>query len=665
MSPHDRSSAARRALDRSSNSRFGDWGDNIVKEEGVITVGVWNIGGFPVDGKDEKMDKIIQVIKKIGFDVVGLPKNNIYWKLVSAEDQLRERVRGWFDYQKINVSYYEGYQATKPSQVGGVGQWALNRIVHRICECVQDGLGLGRWTWQVFRGKGGRKLRVVSAYRPVYSESSDGTTWSQQKAFYDKMEREGNPRDIFTQDIQAALKKWVNDGEQVILGIDVNEDVRTGSFTRKLKEVGMRELITSRHGNQGPPTFHLGSVPIDGLYVTEGLMGCKCGYVDTKEEHCAVWLQFREEEILGTKPSAASIHTRRLKMQDPCTVQKFWDGYIKRADAVGYEDKVEDLYKSMKTAWTPSLVQEWNALDRERVKAMLNAEKKCRKIRIGQTQWTPEYAKLRTVLKFWVTIKRRHEGRRHKQRFVARLAKRAGLEDKVQASLEEASQQIIQIRERFRQYKLNHIQKREKWIEALAEARVTAQGGDSNSEHQIEHQIRALQQREAIRRCHRVIKWAVQGDNAKQGISLVIAKNPDRTERECTTQEEIEEALLDENMDRFNQGADSPFLTAPLAERVGPTGMGPASEQILDGSFVPPEEVDGYTKRLLAQLARPENFEEMQMGFNPEIWIRGWRRARERMAAGPSRLHFGHFMALAGSEEGETEAMMATFAHGN
>jgi hypothetical protein len=260
MSTHGRSGPGRRGLDRSGSSRGENWGDTLVKV-GVITVGVWNIGGYPVDGKDQKMERIFQVTDKFGFDVIGLPENNVHWKQIGAEDQLRERVRGWFDYQKINIAYFEEYEAAKPYQAGGVSQWATNQMVHRISEVGQDGTGLGRWTWQVFRGKEGRRLRVITAYHPVYSESTDGTTWSQQKAFFDRNEVAGDPREIFTRDLQLAVSAWVDAGEQVILGIDANEDVQMGTFARKMREAGLKELTTFRHGRNGPPTFQLGRVP--------------------------------------------------------------------------------------------------------------------------------------------------------------------------------------------------------------------------------------------------------------------------------------------------------------------------------------------------------------------------------------------------------------------
>jgi hypothetical protein len=136
-----------------------------------------------------------------------------------------------------------------------------------------------------------------------------------------------------------------------------------------------------------------------------------------------------------------------------------------------------------------------------------------------------------------VLVTRKHEGKRHKQCFIARVAKRAGLEGKIGASLDEAVQHIIRISERYRAYKQAHVDKRMKWIEGLAAAQLDFTGQDGEDEQKLNARMKMLQQREAIRRCHRVIKWSIQGEQAKQSIFIVIARDPDGSQRECPAQE--------------------------------------------------------------------------------------------------------------------------------
>jgi hypothetical protein len=42
------------------------------------------------------------------------------------------------------------------------------------------------------------------------------------------------PLEAFDQDLINNIKKWLSSGEQVMVGIDANEDVRSGTFARRL-----------------------------------------------------------------------------------------------------------------------------------------------------------------------------------------------------------------------------------------------------------------------------------------------------------------------------------------------------------------------------------------------------------------------------------------------
>jgi hypothetical protein len=60
-------------------------------------------------------------------------------------------------------------------------------------------------------------------------------------------------------------------GESVVLLADWNADVR-GEKTRKyMADLGMREVITEFHEDEGPRTYNRGSKPIDEIFMTQDL----------------------------------------------------------------------------------------------------------------------------------------------------------------------------------------------------------------------------------------------------------------------------------------------------------------------------------------------------------------------------------------------------------
>jgi len=53
------------------------------------------------------------------------------------------------------------------------------------------------------------------------------------------------PRDALIEDLRKAVKQWIEDGEHLIIGMDANEDVRTGKLTKMLREQGLHNAIIS------------------------------------------------------------------------------------------------------------------------------------------------------------------------------------------------------------------------------------------------------------------------------------------------------------------------------------------------------------------------------------------------------------------------------------
>jgi hypothetical protein len=66
--------------------------------------------------------------------------------------------------------------------------------------------------------------------------------WNQQRYLYDLEKISADPIDKFDRDIGEYVSDCLNAGEQVVLGIDVNEDTRTGSFSQLMKSLGLTSL---------------------------------------------------------------------------------------------------------------------------------------------------------------------------------------------------------------------------------------------------------------------------------------------------------------------------------------------------------------------------------------------------------------------------------------
>jgi hypothetical protein len=163
-------------------------------------------------------------------------------------------------------------------ETGGVTLWNINKAAHRVTTSGQDTDGLGRWAWTQYRGRNQVSLRVVTAYRPVRNTTGAMSVWNQQRSYFDGKDDDRCPRDLFNIHLAEAIRSWMAAGDQLVMALDANEVVRSGTVHEFLLDLGLIEAIIDQHGSDGPSTFEHGSSPIDGLFVSSTLLGLRCGY---------------------------------------------------------------------------------------------------------------------------------------------------------------------------------------------------------------------------------------------------------------------------------------------------------------------------------------------------------------------------------------------------
>jgi len=95
------------------------------------------------------------------------------------------------------------------------------------------------WSWSRFRGKGGMALRVVSVYRPCASSGGKRTAWSQHKAYFNDQNDDRDPRKAFMEDLATEIQEWTQEGDQVIVGGDLNEEIRGPAIKEFFASLGI------------------------------------------------------------------------------------------------------------------------------------------------------------------------------------------------------------------------------------------------------------------------------------------------------------------------------------------------------------------------------------------------------------------------------------------
>jgi len=94
-------------------------------------------------------------------------------------------------------------------------------------------------------------------------------------------ETTAHPQTQFWTDLKPLIQTWIDGREQILIGMDVNEQVNHPEVTGYFNSVGMTEAILHQHGQNVPPTHQCGSKAIDGIFVMNGLLGHPSGYLSS------------------------------------------------------------------------------------------------------------------------------------------------------------------------------------------------------------------------------------------------------------------------------------------------------------------------------------------------------------------------------------------------
>jgi hypothetical protein len=200
------------------NSRYQDhFGHKLrKKKKQIMRVIVSNPNGLTGSLRSSKMEHIQHKALAYDADVLCLTEQNQNLKRIPTHHQLKHMTQGWWQHRRVSQSYNKHYDSGKEQQRGGVSIIASNTIAHRSTTINHDLSGLGRWTSMLIQGKKGFSTRIICVYRPCKSSGPD-TAYMQHALYFNKLQRKGDPRQLFMDDLACSINKWQQSGEKLSL----------------------------------------------------------------------------------------------------------------------------------------------------------------------------------------------------------------------------------------------------------------------------------------------------------------------------------------------------------------------------------------------------------------------------------------------------------------
>ena len=568
-----------------------------------------NVNGLQQEKWKAKNDRIRKFLKKYDFDIMGFQESNLNWDMIQPKDQWDERTLGWWKGGHNSIKSYNKQDViSKAIQPGGCMTTSVNKAKRKVIGNGVDFRGLGRWAWTRFRGKQEVTLRVVTAYRPG-SNAGAHTVYSQQKSYFDDRDIEGQPKDIMLDELCGEITKWQEEGDRIILMMDVNEHVDNDNISTTFENMGLTEAIIGRHQEDAgyQATFNRGRDPIDGIFVSQELHIQSAGYLpfgESPSDHRGLWIKLKEEDVFGYSMEKIDPPlARRLTLEDPRVVNKWIDIYKTFLLNNKVIHRAFKLQVSIEQGlWNETSEKEYEVIRNLRKQGIQLADSKCRKLHMGEVPWSMTLQSARDEIELWTNVVSRKRGTKVSTRFISRLEKTVGISHSLQISMQEANTRLQESYKRYYELKLVAQELRESWLMELAAIKAKTIGGDQHKHYS--QLILQERQRIASRRMKKVF-GKIQGG----GLTHVTVNQDDGSHLEYTRKEDIEHACLEENRKKFSQTNNTPAMIGQLADELGYDGTSEACKQILNGTYTTPPGTHEYTKAYIRELKRPVNIQ--------------------------------------------------------
>jgi len=119
-----------------------------------------------------------------------------------------------------------------------------------------------------------------------------------------------DPIKLFDDDLCKDIQEWLDIGDSIVLGIDMNEDVQTGKLARRFKNMDLKNAVFSLHSDSiSPATYNksLTRKPIDAIWVSSTLEVERAGYLPFESKspaapsdgHRMLWAEINNYGLFG------------------------------------------------------------------------------------------------------------------------------------------------------------------------------------------------------------------------------------------------------------------------------------------------------------------------------------------------------------------------------
>ena len=638
-------------------------------KEGTIRLYSQNVNGISYFNNYGEWEIMLEELHDRQVDVACLTEINLDLQKPEIKYSLVEKAKALDKGIRMEMTASKTRIDNSPAKRGGVMVFARGNWSGRVVRSGSD--TLGRWSYLTMQGKREKKTTIITLYRVCEQKNQAGncTIYMQQENDLKNAGRDVvNPRNAILIDLAKIIAKEHQDGNDIILMGDCNEDVYSKKQIHQfLQENELYNAIAAKHCGEGPATYDRGSKCIDLIAISKTINRdaiVRCGYLPFYDgvfsDHRGSYIDLKASELFEkADPDTNKEIYKRFTTKQTKKCEKYIKKLEEYLDEAKINVKVSELQQKIKEYINNNkgsrieLVQQSQTLFNKTTQLMVASEK-----RAGKKPYKngfPFSSEVRNAGHDLVAS--RKEIRKEKLKEIVSIDRLVTLED----NRDECKKEL---KKKQSEAKIH----RENELERLAEKRA----GEWNLT--ASQAIIVIKNAEEAKSTHRFQRNFLRPRDGC-GISKIYVPAPrsnhvpeetditnEKIQYPVENPKEVFNTLLLQNFRSLLKSDQSIFSSGILTERMGNELEKSFTEEILNG-FDPDEKIKSEYKEYGQTIVRfikalqyacaedGTRIEQYDWKFGIEEYKSVFSKTNETKACGPSGLHMSHWKAALESEK--------------
>ena len=203
-------------------------------------------------------------------------------------------------------------------------------------------------------------------------------------------------------------------------------------------------------------------------------------------DHRTVWAGVTTSSLLGLDlPVNIPKVCNRLNTKDPRLINKYQQRVLEKykQQRIFSRLSVLNTKASYQFAQKDEIETLYNNLDADIINIRREVERKLRKVRRGQDDWSPPLQQIRDKVNLWNLMQKQKSGCRISRSLIRRTAKKCDISNHFELSLADCTLQLQNARKILKESKIKHPEWRDSHIDSLMKARAKANDSSCKTEY--------------------------------------------------------------------------------------------------------------------------------------------------------------------------------------